>query len=172
MTGLPASTPDPLARLAASRVTFVALQPRVAAGEPWPLAEDFGIGPEASWGPREVLAHTCEMLFYWMGEYERIVEANRARGNGIPFGRTATDAVRIGILERDRTVPLRELFARIDLGIGRWEARLATGTAGEGDAVGLHPSRGEMTADQVRDQMIVSHLQDHIDQLERILRGP
>jgi len=34
----------------------------VTAGEPWPLAEDYGTGPEASWGPREVLAHVEEML--------------------------------------------------------------------------------------------------------------
>ena len=27
--------------------------------EPWPLAEDFSTGPEASWGPREVLAHVA-----------------------------------------------------------------------------------------------------------------
>ncbi len=111
------------------------------------------------------------MLFYWMGEYERIVEAGRAPGSGVPFGRTATDAVRIGILERDRTVPLRELFDRIDLGIGRWQARLASAPAGEGRAVGLHPSRGEMTADQVRDRMVVTHLEEHADQLERILAG-
>ncbi len=33
-----------------------------ARGGPWPLADDFGTEPEASWGPREVLAHTAEML--------------------------------------------------------------------------------------------------------------
>ncbi len=170
MTDLPPAVPDPTARLAASRAAFAALQPRVAAGDPWPLAEDFGTGPEASWGPREVLAHTAEMLPYWLGEYERIVEARRAPGDGVPFGRVATDAVRVGILERDRTVPLRELFARIDVGIGRWERRLAAASSGEGAAVGLHPSRGEMTADRMRDQMVVTHLEEHVEQLERILR--
>jgi hypothetical protein len=170
MTDLPPVVPDPTARLAASRAAFIALQPRVAVGEPWPLAEDFGTGPEASWGPREVLAHTAEMLPYWLGEYERIVEAGRPPGDGVPFGRVATDAVRVGILERDRTVPLRELFARIDVGIGRWERRLQAAPPGEGTAVGLHPSRGEMTADRVCDQMVVSHLEEHVDQLERILR--
>ncbi len=169
MTDLPASAPDPLARLAASRAAIAALRPRVMAGEPWPLAEDFGTGPEASWGPREVLAHTAEMLPYWLGEYERIVEAGRGPGGGVPFGRVAADAVRVGILERDRTVPLRELFERIDAGIERWERRLAGSPPGEGSAVGLHPSRGEMTADGLRDRMILDHLAEHIEQLERIL---
>ena len=65
-------------------------------------------------GPREVLSHTAEMLTYWLGEFERIVEAGRGPGNGVPFGRLATDTLRAGVLERDRTLPLRELFDRID----------------------------------------------------------
>jgi DinB superfamily len=156
-------------RLAASRAAIAALQPRVTAGEPWPLSADAGHGPEAAWGPRESLAHLAEMLPYWLGEYERLVEAGRSPGDGLPFGRVASDPVRIGILERDRTVPLAELFARIDLWIERWEHRLAAARAGEGSAVGLHPSRGEMTADALVERMILAHLEEHLDQLEGIL---
>src|SRR3990172_5079491 len=118
---------DPSFRLAAARAAFAALPPRVTAGEPWALATAFGTEPEASWGPREVLAHTAEMLPFWLGEFERIVEAGRGAGDGLPFGRGAGDALRIGILARDRTLPPRELFHRIDAGIARWERRLAAG---------------------------------------------
>src|SRR5690349_23538227 len=114
---------DPAARLAASRAAFAALAPRIRAGEPWPLAEHFGTEPEASWGPREVLAHVTEMLPFWLGEYERVVEAGRAAGDGQPFGRVAANELRIGIIERDRTLPLRELADRIDTGIDRWLRR-------------------------------------------------
>jgi hypothetical protein len=164
--------PAPAARLAASRAAFAALAPRVGAGEPWPLAEAFGAGPEASWGPREVLAHTAEMLPYWLGEYERVVEAGHVAGDGQPFGRVATDALRIGILERDRTLPLRELFDRIDAGIERWERRLATALPGEDDAAGLHGRLGEMTAGELRDRFVTTHLEEHVEQLEAILTGP
>lgn len=169
MTEPPLTAAEAADRLAASKAAFVAIQPRVAAGEPWPLADDFGTGPEASWGPREVLAHVAEALPYWLGEYERIVEAGRSAMEGVPFGRVAADPVRIAILERDRTVPLGELFARIDLWIERWLRRLAAPSAGDGGAVGFHPARGEMTADAVRDRMVVRHLEEHLDQLERIL---
>jgi hypothetical protein len=169
MTDLPAPIVDPAARLAASREAFTALRPRVEAREPWPLAADFGTGPEASWGPPEVLAHTAEMLPFWQGEFERIVAAARRPGDALPFGRTAGDTLRLGILERDRTLPLRELFDRIDAGIARWERRLAQGTPGEGSAVGLHPRLGEMTADQVRDRFVVTHLDEHVAQLEASL---
>jgi hypothetical protein len=169
MSELSAPIADPSSRLAASRAAFAALRPRVAAGEPWPLASDFGTGPEASWGPREVLAHTAEMLPFWLGELERIVEAGQGAGDGLPFGRVAADPLRLGILERDRTLPLRELFDRIDAGIARWERRLARGVAGEGCAVGLHSRLGEMTADAVRDRFVIVHLEEHAAQLEEIL---
>ena len=80
MTDQPLPMTDPSSRLAASRAAFAALHPRVAAGGPWPLAAHFGTEPEASWGPREVLAHTAEMLPYWLGEFERLVEAGTDPG--------------------------------------------------------------------------------------------
>jgi hypothetical protein len=172
MPASPMTAAEAASRLAASRSAFVALQPRVASGEPWPLAEDAGVGPEAAWGPREVLAHVAEALPFWLGEYERIVEARRVTDHGVPFGRVASDPVRIAILERDRTVPLGELFARIDVWLDRWQRRLAAASQAEGAAVGLHPDRGEMTADAVRDRMVVHHVEEHLDQLERLLGEP
>ncbi len=160
---------DPAARLAAARVAFERLRPRVAGGEPWPLAEHFGSEPEASWGPREVLAHTAEMLPYWLGEYERLVAGGSGPGDVVRFGRVSTDVLRVGILERDRSLPLRELFDRIDDGIGRWARRLARGSADEGAAVGLHPRLGEMTADALRDRFVIDHLDEHAAQLEDLL---
>ena len=168
-TSEPAVPADPAGRLAASRAAFADLAPRIAAGDPWPLAEAFGTEPEASWGPREVLAHTAEMLPFWLGEYERVVEAGHAAGDGLPFGRVASDALRIGILERDRTLPLVELFDRIDAGIERWERRIARSSPAEDAAAGLHSRLGEMGAGELRDRFVTTHLEEHLEQLEAIL---
>ena len=163
------SDTDPAARLAASRAAFAALAPRIRAGEPWPLAEQFGTEPEASWGPREVLAHTAEMLPFWLGEYERVVEGGKPAGDPLPFGRTAADTLRIGILERDRTLPLRELFDRIDAGIERWQRRLEARAPGDDATAGLHSRLGEMAAGEIRDRFVATHLEEHLEQLEGIL---
>ena len=162
---------DSSSRLAASRKAFEALRPRVEARAPWPLAERFDAAPEAAWGPREALAHVAEMLPYWLGEYERLVEAGRGPGDGQPFGRLATDTLRLGVLERDRTLPLRELFDRIDSSIARWERRAAQAAERPADdvAAGLHPRLGEMTAGEVRDRFVVGHLEEHVEQLEALL---
>ena len=59
------------------------------------------------------------MLPYWLGEVERIL-AGWPRP--VPFGRVATDEVRIAIIGRDRTVPLRELFDRVEADVSRYDA--------------------------------------------------
>lgn len=166
----PLAPADAIARLEAARSSIEALRHPVLAGAPWPLTADFGTGPEASWGPREVLAHLAEMLPFWLGEFERIAEARHSVGDDPePFGRTAGDAMRLGILERDRTLPLREPFDRIEVGIARWLARIPSVTAEEGIARGLHPRDGDVPATWIRDRFVISHLEEHIAQLEEIL---
>jgi hypothetical protein len=156
-----------LERIAAARRSYTELAPRVMAGEPWPLAEDYGTGPEASWGPREVLAHVQEMLPFWLGEMERVVDGDGSEATA--FGRIADDALRLGIIDRDRSLPIRVLFARIDDGLRDWSERLATLTPGERDRVGVHPRLGEMPAAAILERFVLGHAEDHAAQLTDIL---
>jgi hypothetical protein len=157
------------ARLAASQAAYRELRPSIEAGEPWPLAAAFGTEPEADWGPREVLTHVAEMLPFWLGEWERVQAGDGSAP--VPFGRVASDTLRIGVIERDRTLPLRELFGRIDAGIDRWVARLAELPAASDAAArtGIHPRLGELPAAELVDRFVVSHLEDHTAQLRTIL---
>jgi hypothetical protein len=154
-------------RIAAARRGYADLAQRVIAGEPWELAEDYGTGPEASWGPREVLAHVGEMLPFWLGEMERVIDGDGSVPT--PFGRTADDAVRIGSIGRDRSLPLRVLFRRIDDGLRAWEERLPTLTEIESSRVGVHPRLGEMPAPAILERFVTGHAEDHIAQLNDIL---
>ncbi len=151
-----------IARMRDAGAAFAELRPAVAAREPWPLAERFGTEPEASWGPPEVLAHVEEMLPFWLGELERILAG--APGP-VPFGRVATDPVRAALIERDRTVPSRELLDRIDSDVARCVRRLAELTAADLARRGLHPRRGEMTVADLLDEFVVRHLEEHAAQL-------
>ncbi len=163
------SRADAVDRIGAARADFASIRRRVIAGGPWPLADDFGIGPEASWGPRESLAHVAEMLAYWYGQHGLIVEAGRAPGDPVPFGRTAGDEARLVVIGRDRGFPIGDLFDLVDDGIARWERRAAATSDAQGACVGLHPRHGEMTADALRDRMVVTHLEEHLAQLEATL---
>lgn len=156
-------------RLATARAAYAGLRNTIEVAEPWPLAAVFGTEPEADWGPREVLSHVAEMLPFWLGEWERIQAGDGSAA--VPFGRTADDTLRLGVIERDRTLPLRELFGRIDTGIGRWLTRLAEAAADPDAAtrLGVHVRLGEMPATALVERFIAAHLEDHIAQLHTIL---
>jgi hypothetical protein len=160
--------PTDLDRLLALRAAYAELQPSVTAGEPWPLAAAYGTEPEALWGPREVLAHVAEMLPFWLGELERVLDGTSS-GPPIPFGRTADDPMRIGSLARDRTLPLRVLFARVDEGMRDWADRIGTLPDDAQARSGRHPTLGEMPATEILERFVLGHAEGHVAQLESIL---
>ena len=90
----------------------------------------------------------------------------------MPFGRIASDPLRIALIERDRSLPPRELYDRIDERLERFERRWRTLTPAELARRGLHPSRGELTVEAMPERFIVGHLEDHVSQIEGILAGP
>jgi hypothetical protein len=156
-------------RLEAASRAILDLQPQVEARAPWPLAAIYGTEAEASWGPPELLAHLEEMLLFWLGEAERILDG--APDAPVPFGRTADDPIRIGVIGRDRSIPVRELFARIAAESARTARRMRELTDAESARVGVHPTRGELTVAALFERFVTSHLEGHVDQLREILES-
>jgi hypothetical protein len=155
-----------VSRLEAASARLAALQPVVERGAPWPLSDNIGTEPEASWGPPETLAHVAEMLPFWLGEIERLVDGT---GEPVPFGRVATDQLRLLVLERDRSLPPRELFDRIAADTDRVARRLESLTPRDTSCRGIHPRRGEMTVEELAERFIVSHLEEHAEQLAAVV---
>ncbi len=170
-----------LRRLAESRRALVDLRSAIEAGRPWPLGTVEPGAPEGAWGPPEILAHVAEMLPYWLGEVERVLEGAEggipttveARGGPpTPFGRVEADELRISRIHQDRTLPVRELYARIEADCARWEARLGSFGAPELDAVGHHPRRGDMTVAGMMEPFVVGHMEGHVEQLRAAIAKP
>jgi hypothetical protein len=154
-------------RLEAAVASITSLRPRLEAGAPWPPAELYGTEAEASWGPHELLAHLEEMLPYWLGEVERIIDA--PADSPIHFGRTAEDAVRIGVIGRDRALPLRELLDRVGDYSARVARRMRLLTDAESERIGIHPTRGEFAVAALFERFVTGHSEDHLSQLNEIL---
>ena len=154
-------------RLEAVGAAFAALRPEMERHGRWPMADVFGTEPEASWGPPEVLAHAAEMLPYWLGEIERILDGPGDAAS--PFGRVADDPVRIGIIGRDRTIPIRELVARIEADTRRVAVRLRSLSEAEAARRGHHPRLGEMDVAAILERFLVTNAEDHVIQLREIL---
>ena len=154
-------------RLETAAAQIVAMRAEIEAGAPCPLAEMYGPEPEASWGPPELLAHVEEYLPYWLGEIERVLDGEP--GTPVAFGRTQEDPVRLGVIGRDRTLPPRELFARIETGAPRVAARLRQLDEADAGRTGLHPTRGEMTVRDMLEPFLVGHTEGHVTQRREIL---
>jgi len=154
-------------RLEAGTAGLLAFKTSLESADPWELAELYGAEAEASWGPREVLAHVEEMLPFWLGEAERILDA--PPDSQIPIGRAQTDDLRVGVIGRDRSLPWRELFSRIGSDGARMAARMRELTAAEAARTGLHPRLGEMSVADLLDRFVVSHIEEHISQLRDII---
>lgn len=159
---------DLLAGLRQNADDLLALRPQVVAGEPWPLTERIG-DAEDDWGVREVLAHLAEMVPYWTDEAERIVAGPTEPA---PFGRVATDPVRVAIIGRDRTLPAVVLVERVADEVGLTLRRLERMTDADLARQGLHPRRGAMSVGELVERFVTGHLAEHVAQLRDILARP
>ena len=124
---------------------------------------------EERWEAGQVWAHVAEFPAYWLAQAQRVIAL--PTNEPVPFGRVKTDAGRIEAIERDRHTDPAALLTRV-----------RTDLAEVGDAArswppeawtrrGMHPSRGEMTVETIVDRFIVSHLEEHADQLDGLGRG-
>lgn len=151
-------------RLDKAAEAMIELGPQLAAGEPWIMAEQVGPGPESSWGPREVLAHVAEMLPYWLGEIELILDAaGRREPHG--FGRLEDDPIRVAIITRDRAFPARELLGRVEGEAKRVAHRLRALGEDDAAAIGQHVTRGDLSVRDIAERLIVGHIEGHVTQL-------
>jgi hypothetical protein len=154
-------------RLRDAGQALLGLRGALVAGEPWPLSETWGTEPEADWGPREVLAHVAEMLPYWTDELDRVVAGDGS--TPVEFGRVAADPSRLTRIDENRQRPSGALLDDIDLGLDRTERFMAGLSEPERRRVGRHPSRGDLTVEASIERFLVSHLEDHVEQLRGIL---
>lgn len=114
------------------------------------------------WDTGQLLAHTAEMLPYWLVQIRGLI----ATGGGRPFGRTASDGARSAAIERDRGQPMEVLLARIEAGVADLRDFLSSLEEKNLAIVGVHSTLGEMDVPQILEHFLVEHLEDHAEQME------
>jgi hypothetical protein len=152
-------------RLRTARDNFVRLRPRVELGAPPP--DD--LPRQREWVAREILAHVDEALPFWLGEIERVLAGVV---EPVPFGRPEADLIRILTIDRDRTLPLNDLYVRLDNALERVVRRLLELDERQVARRGLSRDRGEMTVKQIVDVMLAGHMEDHCRQMAAALDRP
>ena len=145
-------------RLRIARDRLVRLRGKVEMTEPAPDE----LPRSREWVARETLAHIDEMLPYWLGEIERVLAGPT---EPVPFGRNPNDLIRLMTIDRDRTLPVGELYVRLDAGLDRVVRRLLDLDDRQCARRGLHGGRGEMTVQQIVEVMLAGHIEEHCEQL-------
>ena len=121
-------------------------------------------GGTERWEAGQVWAHIAEFVPYWHGQLEKVVSGSR--GAPVPFGRTKTDAGRIGAIEENRNEPIAAHMAATHASLEALEGYVGRLSAANWAAVGMHPIRGEMSVEQILKTFAVDHLEEHADQLD------
>jgi threo-3-hydroxy-L-aspartate ammonia-lyase len=161
MTG--ETAPSSLSRLAAA-------QRRLAEHAARPLPSglaDPDPGASERWEAGQVWAHLAEFPGYWHDQIRAILAAQASGATGpIPFGRMKTDSSRTEPIERERRTAPTELLARVNAELADLSATLTALPDDAWSATGLHPTLGEMGLDTIVDRFVLSHLEEHADQLD------
>jgi hypothetical protein len=149
-------------RIRAARDGIVKLRSRLELG----AAAPDEIPRQREWVAREVLAHIDEMLPYWLGEIERVLAGPV---EPVPFGRIQADLVRILAVDRDRTLPAIELYARLDMAVEHVSRRLLSLDDRQCARRGVSKQHEEMTVRDIVTVTLAGHLEEHAAQLAAAL---
>jgi hypothetical protein len=137
-----------------------------ASREPKP-GEITSADPESGerWDRGQVWAHLAEFIPFWIQQAGPVL-SGQPSGDPVPFGRTKTDPERIGAIERSRQESVAVLWADTRSDIAQLRGFLSSMEPDQWDIRGLHPKRGAMTIDELVQEFLVGHLEEHADQLE------
>jgi len=124
-------------------------------------------GASERWEAGQVWAHLAEFPGYWHDQIRGILAARADGAKGpIPFGRMKTDSSRTDPIERERRTAPAELLTRVSSEIGDLSATVTALPDDAWEATGLHPTLGEMGLQAIFERFVVSHLEEHADQLD------
>jgi len=121
-------------------------------------------GSSERWEAAQVWAHMGEFVGYWHDQLESVI--GEYDGSPVPFGRTKTDPGRIAAIEIGRQEPIPVLRARVNETIEALKRYLARLNSAEWNAVGRHPTLGEMDVEAIVERFVINHLEEHAEQLD------
>ena len=123
-------------------------------------------GGEERWEAGQVWAHLAEFPAYWLAQAHRVVAL--PTHEPVPFGRVKTDAGRVEAIERDRHTDPAALLERVRGSLAEVSDAARSLPAQAWVLRGAHPTRGEMSVQQLIETFIVEHLEEHADQLDAL----
>jgi uncharacterized damage-inducible protein DinB len=116
------------------------------------------------WPVMSTLAHLSELLPYWAQE-----AAGIANAPGTAFGRTHDDPRRLGAIDEHGRDSAADIGAQIKSALADCVRILRTIPPELWSNAGMHPRRGSMSVEQVVDDFLISHADEHAAQIQSTL---
>ena len=118
--------------------------------------------PEPSeWPVMSILAHVVELMPYWA---RQALEVSRRSADGQPFGRTHDDPDRIGAVQQHGGDSLDSMLPRVQTACSEAVSALQQIAPNAWARTARHANRGDMSVEQIVDQFLVSHVEEHLSQ--------
>ena len=122
---------------------------------------------EAEWSAMQILGHLIEMIPYWLRQCRVLIATTAAPPR---FGRSLDAPERLDGVERGASGNPQEMLELLQEEI-HTALRVIRGMApAEREKKGIHIRRGEMSVADILEVFIVSHAEDHVEQVRATLR--
>ncbi len=117
---------------------------------------------DAEWSGMQIAGHVVEMVPYWLAHVETIVAAPEPP----TFGRCPDSPERLAGPEHGAASDAEALAGQLHEVTKRGAARIRQLTPQDRAKKAVHIRRGEMTAGDVVEMMVVAHAEEHLEQLK------
>lgn len=123
-------------------------------------------GP-GEWSALQVLGHMAEMIPYWLSHCRGLIAANEPPR----FGRTPDAPERLAAVAPETLKQPEALVSLLEGEIQATARTLRQLTPAERRKTGIHVKRGKMSVDEILEQLIVAHAEDHLVQVRKALQA-
>jgi uncharacterized damage-inducible protein DinB len=131
--------------------TAEALPPQVLYAEPEPN----------EWPVMSILAHVVELMPYWA---RQALEVSGRAQDSQPFGRTHDDPDRIGAVQQHGRDSLDSMLPQVRAACTDAVDLLRQIPDDRWTRTARHANRGDMSVEQIVDQFLVTHVEEHLSQ--------
>lgn len=116
------------------------------------------------WEAGQVWGHLAEFIQFWIEQAGDVID--EYTGDPVPYGRLRTDPTRLAAVEQGRHTSLDLLWDEVRSDLNDVRDFFQALPDDWSRAVGLHPKHGERSVEQIIEDHLVSHLEEHAEQLE------
>ncbi len=122
---------------------------------------------ETEWSALQTVGHTIEMIPYWLHHCQTIIAASEPP----TFGRGMDDPERLAAVALGATSGVDFLLSRLNEEVEKAVPAIRQFSASDRARKGLHVRRGDMSVDDIIEQFIIAHAEEHLAQVQAALKA-